>query len=550
MSIFERLSSDLESERECQRLRRSSVIHCRALLEDSNQVYANGLEHHQLLDQPSTLRNLSLNTLIQGTTLSQFKSIIQTQFMPGVLIKELFALALAFQKSPIVITKLLQKWPDKEFKLLDVYMNSKNRTIGINSMTSLIYKEQCEDTLDFLAVYLLQIFDALSSLENWGPDCRIETIDLSGLPISTANVRKLGILSKTQIAKNSPQITRTVIVDLSLEIVDIDRVLIMLKRPNRSKTKGPCLIKVCVSKLSFFAPFKDKSLQEFWPLFSPLHLKGLSLRYAYLTNDNLTEDFPGLSRFENLTSLDLSSSTIDLSRRQRHSANRQNQMSLAVDSINYVVKNLTKLRRLDLSDCVLTGQLQNLFQDVCLPFTYLSFSGCRLLPKDIRYLSENSDNFTSCLVELNLSHNLLHRAMQQLKSLFEKCRKLRIVDLESVDFENSDMEPLVESLTSHMPDLRCLNLSEEMSRNNLWTPDVVKKDILVPLLMGSPSLEFLFLPHREEFYQHTQDFFTTCPLSENFIQMVNSVQDRRVNKGWHRVKIDWKCKVTLGTFFE
>jgi hypothetical protein len=181
-----------------------------------------------------------------------------------------------------------------------------------------------------------------------------------------------------------------------------------------------------------------------------------------------------------------------------------------------------------LSDCVITDQLSNLFQDVENKFRYLSLSGCRLSNHDIKFLAENPKNFGSSLDELNLGHNNLRRAMQNLFVLFEKCSNLRFLDIEGADFDNTDLEPLIKCIISNLRSLECFNLSEEMSRQNIWTPAVVSNDDLRPLMTSVSTLAFMFLPHREEFYEQAQDFFTTCPLSQNFLQVGNISPPRSI----------------------
>ena len=61
------------------------------------------------------------------------------------------------------------------------------------------------------------------------------------------------------------------------------------------------------------------------------------------TADVLRCDFPGMITFENLSRLDLSSSIIDLGGRQQNSNLKMQGISLAVEAINYVIRNLRKV---------------------------------------------------------------------------------------------------------------------------------------------------------------------------------------------------------------
>ena len=149
---------------------------------------------------------------------------------------------------------------------------------------------------------------------------------------------------------------------------------------------------------------------------------------------------------------------------------------------------LFQLSRLDLSECVLTDHLSDIFQDVSAKFRFLSLSGCRLSNNDVQFLSENSNIFATSLVELNLGHNSLHRFLPNVTNLFEKCSKLRILDLESVDFTNEDLSVVVMCIVEHLKTIECLNLSEEMSRQNVWSPDVISDQVLRPLMTSLPTL--------------------------------------------------------------
>jgi hypothetical protein len=63
---------------------------------------------------------------------------------------------------------------------------------------------------------------------------------------------------------------------------------------------------------------------------------------------------------------------------------------------------IEQLQRLDLSDCLLTDQLANVFQDAPVNLSYLALSGCRLSASDVRFLEEKWANFAPSLVELDL----------------------------------------------------------------------------------------------------------------------------------------------------
>jgi hypothetical protein len=132
-------------------------------------------------------------------------------------------------------------------------------------------------------------------------------------------------------------------------------------------------------------------------------------------------------------------------------------------------------------------------------------------------LSENSELFSSSLTELNIRHNSLRRSMQYLTKFFENSPNLRILDLEKTDFDNSELQSLFECIVEHLGLLECLNLSEEMSQQNVWTPACIRDSVLKPLMRSTSTLVFLFLAHREESFNH--DLFTTCPLSQNFIKV-------------------------------
>ncbi len=169
-----------------------------------------------------------------------------------------------------------------------------------------------------------------------------------------------------------------------------------------------------------------------------------------------------------------------------------------------------------MSNLKLTNRVSNIFQDVSNRFRFLGFSGCRLTNSDVNVLSNICG---PSVFELNVGHNSLHRSVENLLGVFKKCSNLQILSIDSTDLNNEDLDVVIGAIIHHLQSLRCINISEEMSPHLVWTPNSVLNKVLQPLLTSMPNLIFMFAPHREEVFQHMQEFFTTCPLSQNFLSV-------------------------------
>ena len=206
-------------------------------------------------------------------------------------------------------------------------------------------------------------------------------------------------------------------------------------------------------------------------------------------------------------------------------------------SLNYILRHLTKLSRLNLGGSRLTGQIGDMFRGIKTKCRFLGLSGCFLNNFDLRSLSENSCFYD--LTEFNICYNVLHGRQEELKQLFSKLKMLKILEMECNHLSGVEIGQIFTHLSQTLQNLVCLNISCEFTRVAIWTFSNVAIDVL-PQVMNIASLRYLRLPHieRQGFCREAD-----CELSEELESIVKSTQEQRVKNNMKSVLIDWKCSI-------
>ena len=161
-------------------------------------------------------------------------------------------------------------------------------------------------------------------------------------------------------------------------------------------------------------------------------------------------------------------------------------------SLNYILKHLNKLSRLNLGGSRLTGQIGDMFLGIQNKFRYLGLSGCFLGDKDLRSIS-NYSCFHD-ITELNICYNVLHGKQDELKQVFSKLTNLNILEMECNHLRGEEISQIFSHLSNTLSQLVCLNISCEFTRNVVWTFSNVAFDVL-PKIMLMSSVRYLKLPH-------------------------------------------------------
>merc|ERR1711997_514079 len=206
-------------------------------------------------------------------------------------------------------------------------------------------------------------------------------------------------------------------------------------------------------------------------------------------------------------------------------------------SLNYILKHLKKLSRLNLGGSRLTGQLGDMFFGIQNKFRYLGLSGCFLSDKDLNAISENSCFHD--ITELNICYNVLHGRKNELGKVFTKLSHLKILEMECNHLRGEEIGQIFANMSHTLRNLVCLNISCEFTRNVIWTFSNVISDVL-PQVMLMASLRYLQVPHieRQGFCREPD-----CELGEELQTAVTSMQQKRLENNLRLVIIDWKCSI-------
>ena len=206
-------------------------------------------------------------------------------------------------------------------------------------------------------------------------------------------------------------------------------------------------------------------------------------------------------------------------------------------SLNYILRHLTKLSRLNLGGSRLTGQIGDMFRGIKTKCRFLGLSGCFLNNFDLRSLSENSCFYD--LTEFNICYNVLHGRQEELKQLFSKLKMLKILEMECNHLRGEEIGQIFTHVSKTLHSLVCLNISCEFTRNVVWTFTNVTIDVL-PQIMKMSSIRYLKLPHieRQGFCRETD-----CELSPELDGIVHAMQKERLRNNMKSVLIDWRCSI-------
>lgn len=157
-----------------------------------------------------------------------------------------------------------------------------------------------------------------------------------------------------------------------------------------------------------------------------------------------------LPHFKELRFLDLGSCAFDL-------ANHPS----AVESLAYAFTQLPHLERLSLACNCLTGRLSELLDSIQRGLVLLDLSSCSLNDEDLEYLGESKH--LDSLVSLSLARNELNlhweRIQQMICGLEDTKSNLRILDLSSNDFVESQLTNLSQSALGPLKSLALFDLS-------------------------------------------------------------------------------------------
>lgn len=113
--------------------------------------------------------------------------------------------------------------------------------------------------------------------------------------------------------------------------------------------------------------------------------------------------------------------------------------------LNYVLKQMTNLRKLNFTLCNLRGRLSVLLGGLQKPTTYLSLKDCRLSHSDILFLLEW--NSTPDLLDLNLSRNNLQSSFNDILTLVTILRSIRCFSISYCCFSVTEIYNIVTNAT-------------------------------------------------------------------------------------------------------
>ena len=157
-------------------------------------------------EEDMCLRTICFKAFLDGVTLTQLKLLMDDDHIfPSILIPELLSWAIHLDKSPRFLLPILKAWPTKHFILGEIFplafegrvasgrgrftLNGFN-TIAFGSVSrAYAWRYDCATSAMISAVAKLQEAVDISK------DCKIETFDLRGVPLSDADFCTLAQLT-------------------------------------------------------------------------------------------------------------------------------------------------------------------------------------------------------------------------------------------------------------------------------------------------------------------------------------------------------------------
>ncbi|XP_067118568.1 leucine-rich repeat-containing protein 14-like [Centruroides vittatus] len=275
------------------------------------------------------------------------------------------------------------------------------------------------------------------------------------------NVRCKTILDFNSILDNQPKIPSFPYKIKIDGIISKTSELVLYMLQSTEVRASPLKLEFC--KVGLSGLFID-SLQSLLNSLQTYILKGLSLSYGSLTNEGIKMVSHNLVLFFNLTSLDLSYNSINLS----SSSNMQWLLRDTFKSFQY-------LERLNLSNNRLTGYLKTILFHIgdsrvketdfvvihndeenkhskrhrCYSqgLHYLNVSGCRLNREDIEYLAES--HHISTLKELDISDNNFNHSIKSIEKLLKALKNtIYILEMEGCRFSSEQLLGLTKILST------------------------------------------------------------------------------------------------------
>ncbi|KFU83756.1 Leucine-rich repeat-containing protein 14, partial [Chaetura pelagica] len=182
----------------------------------------------------------------------------------------------------------------------------------------------------------------------------------------------------------------------------------------------------------------------------PSGLRRVELRFNNLGMAGLGLILPQLSHFQDLLSLQLPYSNLDLRRPLPG-------LDAAIRCLAAHLGKLPRLKELNLDSSRLSGKLRQLFSDLESPLESLQLAFCSLLPSDLTFLSQSLH--APALRKLDLSgHHLNENLLQPLQLLLEEASaSLLHLDLMECHLTDTRLEVLLPTLC-RCSRLRCLGL--------------------------------------------------------------------------------------------
>ncbi|XP_061200249.1 leucine-rich repeat-containing protein 14-like [Neopsephotus bourkii] len=178
-------------------------------------------------------------------------------------------------------------------------------------------------------------------------------------------------------------------------------------------------------------------------------VRRVELRFNNLGLAGLCTVVPRLSRFQDLLSLKLPYSNVDV---RHHAAGAD----AGFRRLSTHLGKLRALRELNLGSSRLSGKLRQLLRNLEAPLESLELAFCYLLPGDLTFLSQSIH--APALKKLDLSgHPFTESLLQPLCSLLENSSSLLHLDLMECQLTDSRLEALLPSLC-RCSLLRCLGL--------------------------------------------------------------------------------------------
>lgn len=164
---------------------------------------------------------------------------------------------------------------------------------------------------------------------------------------------------------------------------------------------------------------------------------------------------PLLSKFKNITALDLSCNVINLF-----------QSDQACDRMADLFSELPELVRLDISNNVIRGKLRRILTCVAKPLQYLKINACGLTLTDMTYLAVS--HHTENLQELDISENGLGNCLTALVHLLKNIQPhVCVLEIEDASLTDAHSEALAAAV-KNLKSLMYFNMLENMlTKNNM-----------------------------------------------------------------------------------